>query len=166
MWQWFWLEGQKLNSSENIWKKLDVNEICCMEWAQTTLKLQERETFSSTIVRESAAKFFFSSRGHESWSGIIKACNPLVCCGWCYTGLSATPLMGYLLLGYLASHWSVPVHTARPSGQWRMKYIPLSTGILLLRDNTHDTSILPSTHRWPMSGVTPQYICERLFHFI
>ena len=28
---------------------------------------------------ESAADYFFSSRAHESWSGIFKACNPLVC---------------------------------------------------------------------------------------
>ena len=33
-----WWEGQKLNSSENIWKELNVNEIRCMAWAQT-LKL-------------------------------------------------------------------------------------------------------------------------------
>ena len=79
----FWLEGQKLNSSENVWKELVVNEICCMEWAQTTLKLQVRETFSCTVVRKSAAGLFFSSRGHASWSGIFKACNPLFLWGWC-----------------------------------------------------------------------------------
>ena len=34
MWLWFWWEGgQKWNSCENIWKELDVNEICCMELA-------------------------------------------------------------------------------------------------------------------------------------
>ena len=55
----FWWEGQKLNSSENIWKELDVNEICFMEWAQTTLKLQVRETYLCTIVRQSAAEFLY-----------------------------------------------------------------------------------------------------------
>ena len=38
---------------------------------QITLKLQVRETFSCTIVRESAAEIVFSSQGHESWSGIF-----------------------------------------------------------------------------------------------
>ena len=37
MWLWLWWEGQKLNSSEYILKELDVNEICCMEQAQTTI---------------------------------------------------------------------------------------------------------------------------------
>ena len=52
---------------------------------------------------------FFSCRGHESWSGIIKAFNPLVCCGWCLILdlVQLTPLMGHLR--YLASHWSVPM---------------------------------------------------------
>ena len=55
MWLWFWWEGQQLNSSENIRQELDVYEIRFMEWAQTTLKLQVREIFSCTIVRENAA---------------------------------------------------------------------------------------------------------------
>ena len=55
-------------------KELVVNEICCMDQAQTTLKLQVRETFSGAIVRESAADFF-SSRGHESRPGIFEARN-------------------------------------------------------------------------------------------
>ena len=42
------------------------------------------QTFSCEIVRESAVLvIFFSTAGHKSWSGIIIACNPLVCCGWC-----------------------------------------------------------------------------------
>ena len=52
----FWWKGQNLNSSGNIWKELDV--IWFMEWAQTTLKLQVGQTFSYTIVRESAAQSF------------------------------------------------------------------------------------------------------------
>ena len=34
--------------------------------AWNELKLQVRETFSSTIVRESADELFFSSRGHAT----------------------------------------------------------------------------------------------------
>ena len=58
--------------------------------AWNELKLQVRETFSYTIDEfncqgESAAElFFFSSRGHAScWSGIVTACNPLVCWVYC-----------------------------------------------------------------------------------
>ena len=47
MYMCFWiLVGRseiKFQQSENIWKELDVNEICFMEWAHTTLKLQVRE---------------------------------------------------------------------------------------------------------------------------
>ena len=50
---------RKWISSENmIWKELDVKKICCMEWAQTILKLQVGETFSCTIMMGSVAVFF------------------------------------------------------------------------------------------------------------
>ena len=51
---------KKSVSSKTISKEFDVNEISCMEWAKTILKLQVRETFSSTIVRESAAEIFWA----------------------------------------------------------------------------------------------------------
>ena len=31
---------RKYISSESIGKEFEVNEVCCIEWAQTTLKLQ------------------------------------------------------------------------------------------------------------------------------
>ena len=70
MWLWFCWQIQKLNSSENIWKELDANEICFMEWAQTTLKLQVRKTFSCTIERESAAKFFLALKDMKGGQGL------------------------------------------------------------------------------------------------
>ena len=78
---WSWWERLKLNSSENIWKELDVNDICCMEWAQTNLKPQVRETLP---------------------------CNPFGLFELVFdTGLDVTPLMGHL--GWLPNHCSVPV---------------------------------------------------------
>ena len=62
-------------------------------------------------VRESAAEYFLSSRGHESWSRIFQTFNPLVCWELVFdTELGATPHMGYL--GCLASHWSVTVRNS------------------------------------------------------
>ena len=63
-----------LFSSVNIWKELDANEICCMEWAQATHKLQVRETFSCTIVttRESAAEFFLAPERMKVGQGFLK----------------------------------------------------------------------------------------------
>ena len=55
-----------------MWKELDVNEICCMEWAQTTPKLQVRETFSCTIVRESAAELFLAPEAMQVGQGLLK----------------------------------------------------------------------------------------------
>ena len=66
-------------SGETAWKKVVVNEIYFMEWAETTLKLrlQLRYSYSCRIVRRSAAEFFFCSRGHESWSGNFKSMQSL-----------------------------------------------------------------------------------------
>ena len=38
---------------------------------QTTLKLQVRETFTCTILRESVAELFFSSRGRMQPLGLL-----------------------------------------------------------------------------------------------
>ena len=51
-----------------------MKEICCIE-AQNTLKLQVRETFSCTTVREIAADFF-GSRGHDVGQGVFKCAIP------------------------------------------------------------------------------------------
>ena len=47
-----WCAGQRLYLQWKYVKGMVVNEICCMEWAQTTLKPQIRETFSCTIMRD------------------------------------------------------------------------------------------------------------------
>ena len=88
----------EINSSENIWKESDVNEICFMEWAQTTLKLQVRETFSCTIVSEKCCLIFFSSR-ERTWK-VVRDYQSIQSLGLLWsvfdTGLRATPLMGHL----------------------------------------------------------------------
>ena len=86
---------------------MDMNEIYCMEWAQTTLKLQVRETTSCTFVRESAAEFFLAPEGMKVGQGFFSMESLGVLWLVFDTGLSVTPLMGHL--GCLASHWSVPV---------------------------------------------------------
>ena len=89
---------------------------------KTTLKLQVRETFSCTILRESAAKFFFSSGEHESWSGIIKACNPLVCCGWCLI-LDLVQLHSWAIQGFFRKSLECPCDLGFSLGFccWRKK---------------------------------------------
>ena len=57
MWLWFRWEGQKSNSSENIWKELDLNEICRMEWAETAGK---RNLVRDICEGESAAELFLA----------------------------------------------------------------------------------------------------------
>ena len=55
-----------------------------MERAQTTLKLQERETLLCTIVRESAAEFYLAPEDMEVGQGFLKhRLQPFVCWGWC-----------------------------------------------------------------------------------
>ena len=54
-----------------------MNGICCIEGARTTLKLQVRETFSCTIVRESSAEYcFVAQEDIQVGQGFLKHAIP------------------------------------------------------------------------------------------
>ena len=62
----------------DFWNEFNVNEICCMEWPQTTLTLQVRETSSCTNinVRESAAEFLLAPDNMKLDQGFLKHAIP------------------------------------------------------------------------------------------
>ena len=112
------------NAQWKYLKRNDWDEICCMEWDQTTLKLQVIETFSCTILRESATDwaedFIGFTQGFRSHSNffllqktweLVRDCQYMQSPGVLglvfYTRLNVTPLVGHL--GWLAWHWSVYV---------------------------------------------------------
>ena len=158
MWLWIWCQGKKVNFQ---WKYL--KGIGC-EWdllhirAQTALKLQVRESFSCTIVGESAAEFFLSSREHESWSGIFKACIPwFIGVSVIDTGLSVTPLMGHL--GCLVSRW-LSVSVKKHKSNQNTKNLPMqcnpASNIALFSNLTHT---LP--HPMRLAGLKDRQWSER-----
>ena len=88
-----------------------MNEICRMELAKTILYLLVRETFTCTILRESAAEFFLLQ--DHSTCKLVRDFLGLQSLGLLSLvfdiGLSVTPLMGRLRC--LESRVSVPVST-------------------------------------------------------
>ena len=89
VWPWFWCAGQKVYFQLiYIRKELEGNEICWMEWAQTTIKLQVRinlffkHNYCDNCEGECCWIFLApETRGHENWSMIFKAYNPKVLWG-------------------------------------------------------------------------------------